>query len=109
MSMPKAVTVTRSTAPQETTCTTCGGDYDYDIGLPFYYYPMGMLTVLLYAVVIVAGLFIAAQAIIFGTLGIFLYIKRKVIKCPKCKKIFKKENKNLTHCPYCGTELKPHD
>lgn len=108
MSMPKAVTVTRSTAPQETTCTTCGG-YDYDIELPYYYYPTGMLTILIYAIVIVAGLFIAVQAVILGAVGIILFVKRNIIKCPNCKKVFKKENKNLTHCPYCGKELKPHD
>ena len=106
MSMPKAVTVTRSTAPQETTCTTCGDyDYDYDIGLPAYYYPTGMLTILIYAIVILAAIFIAIQAVIFSVLGIILFFKKNIIKCPKCKKVFKKENKNLTHCPYCGTEL----
>lgn len=109
--MPNAVTVTRSTAPQETTCTTCGDAdyYDYDIGLPAYYYPSGMLMLLLYAIVILAGLCIAAYTIIFSFLGIFLYIKRNIIKCRKCKKVFKKENKNLTHCPYCGTPLQPDD
>ena len=26
--------------------------------------------------------------------------------CTDLSKVFKKENKNLTHCPFCGTELK---
>ena len=104
---PSSVVVSRPSAPETSTgCAVCSGDYEYDYDLPFYYSPFGVFTMFGYLLLVLVGIFIVAQVVLLGLIGIIAYIRQNIIKCPKCKKVFKKENKNLTHCPFCGTELK---
>lgn len=106
---PSSVVVSRPNTTQETStgCAVCNGDFEYDYDLPFYYSPSSVFTMFGYLLLFLVGLFIISQAVILGFIGIIAFIRKNIIKCPKCKKVFKKENKNLTHCPYCGTELFP--
>lgn len=104
---PNSVVVSRPSAPETSTgCAVCSGDFEYDYDLPFYYSPFGVFTMFGYLLLVLVGIFIVAQVVLLGLIGIIAYVRQNIIKCPKCKKVFKKENKNLTHCPFCGTELK---
>lgn len=105
-----SVVVTRPAAQETSTeCAVCNGDYEYDYDFPFYYSTSGIFTMLGYILLVVVGFFVISQAIILSLVGIIAFFRRNIIKCPKCKRVFKKENKNLTNCPYCGAELYPQE
>lgn len=100
---PSGAVVVSRPAVQETStgCSVC--DYGDDYGISYYYSPFILFSSILMWLIM---LFVIAQLIIFGILGIILFIKSNIIKCPKCKKVFKIENKKLTNCPYCGAEIR---
>ncbi len=104
---PSSVVVSRPSVQETSTvCTTCDVGYDYEYDIPYFYYTgPNIFTIFGYVLLFLVGFFIISQLIIFSLIGIIVFFKKNIVKCPKCKKIFKKENKNLTHCPFCGTEL----
>ena len=103
---PSSVVVSRPSVQETSTgCAVCDGDYDYEYDLPIYYSTSGIFSMFGYILLLIVAFLIISQLIILSLIGIIVFFKKNIVKCPKCKKIFKKENKNLTHCPFCGTEL----